>query len=312
MKYTYLIILALVGVLAALLVVTGCSAPQDTTKQPTQTVQNAQIHIATTFYPLYDLTKNIVGDKGTVYSIVPAGSEPHEYEPTAGDFQKLNSADAFVTMGVEFGEFEDTLASSVPASVTIIPSGKGIQQLKANDDEKIIGGLDPHIWLSPKNAQKMVDNIMNGLVQVDPDNTVYYLQNGQKVIDDLQALDAEFAGGLSNCQKDVVLVGHNAFSYLGRDYGFRTLFLGGLEPESEPTPQELAAIVDAAKENHIKYVFYEELVDPRISNIIANEVGAQTMVLSPLEGPSESNPSDTYFTLMRQNLHNLEVALECQ
>lgn len=305
MKHTYLIMIALVG----LLMVAGCSAPQKTTQQA---VQNEKINVATTFWPLYDLTKSIIGDKGMVYSIVPAGVEPHDYEPNPSDFQKLNDADVFVTMGVEFAEFEDTLISSVPSSVKVIPAGNGISQLAASDDEQEehFGGKDPHIWLAPKNAQKMATNIMNGLIQADPDNAEYYLENGQKVINDLKSLDAEFVAGLENCQKNVVLVGHNAFSYLGRDYGFNTLFLSGLEPEAEPTPQELAALIDAAKANDIKYVFYEELVDPRVSKIIADEVGAQTMVLSPLEGTT--NPTDTYFTLMRQNLHNLEVALGCQ
>ncbi len=305
MKHTYLIIFALIAVF----VVAGCSAPQTAISQA---VQTERISVATTFYPLYDLTKSILGDKGTAYSIVPAGVEPHDYESNPTDFQKLSDADAFVTMGVEFAEFEDKLISSAPASVKVISAGQGISQLSASDDEQEehFGGKDPHIWISPKNAQKMANNIMNGLIQVNPDNSQYYLQNGQKVINDLNALDTEFADGLKNCHKDTILVGHNAFSYLGRDYGFKTLFLSGLEPEAEPTPQELAALVNAAKEKDIKYVFYEELVDPRISKIIADEVGAQTMVLSPLEGTT--NPNDNYFTLMRQNLKNLEVALECQ
>ena len=298
MRHIYFTVLALI----TLLVAAGCSVQKES--------QSNEIIVAATFYPLYDLTKNIIGDKGAVYSIVPAGSEPHDFESTPGDIRRLHDADAFITMGVEFAEFEDKLFASVPPSVIIIPAGQDIQQLKANDDEEIIGGMDPHIWLSPKNARKMAVNIMNGLVQVDPANSEYYLKNGQKVIDDLNVLDAEFKDGLTNCKKDIILVGHNSFSYLAGDYGFKTLYLGGLEPEEEPTPQQLAGLVKAAEENDIKYVFYEELVDPRVSKTIAQEVGAQTMVLSPLEGTA--NPNDSYFTLMRQNLHNLEVALECQ
>lgn len=292
--------------LLSLILLAGCA------KQPLpQEQQNNTLHIAATFYPLYDLTKTIVGDKGTVYAIVPAGAEPHDYEPNPSDFQSLEDADAFVTMGIAFAAFEDKLKNDVPSTVTIIPAGTGIQQLKASDAEETLpGGLDPHIWLSPKNAQVMVTNIMNGLIQLDPDNQAYYQHNGQALITELQALDDAYTTGLQHCDKDAILVTHNAFSYLARDYGFRTIYISGLEPEAEPTPQQLATLIDEAKTNNMTYVFYEELVDPRIANTIAKEVGAKTAVLSPLEGTT--NESATYDSLMRQNLHQLEVAMGCQ
>ena len=310
MKNTYLAILVLIG----LLVLAGCSAPQKTTQQP---VQNEKISVAATFYPLYDLTKSIIGDKGTVYSIVPAGVEPHDYEPNPSEFTKLSNSEAFVIMGIEFAEFEEDLGNVNP-NAKIISASTGISLLKAEEEEgheeeeaeDEHTGEDPHIWLSPRNAQKMALNIMTGLIEGNPSNGEYYLQNGQKLIDDLKALDQEFKAGLASCDKDVILVNHNAFSYLARDYGFSTIEISGLEPETEPTPKQLAKLIEEAEEHDIKYVFYEELVDSRIARTIAEEVGAQTLELNPLEGTSD--PSATYFSLMRKNLANLEVALECQ
>jgi zinc transport system substrate-binding protein len=169
--------------------------------------------------------------------------------------------------------------------------------------------MDPHIWLSPKNAKLMVNNIKNGLMAADPKNADVYLANAQKLSQELDELDAEYKTGLAACAKDVVLVNHNAFSYLARDYGFEIITIHGLEPEAEPTPGQLQELIEEAKEHDIKYVFYEELVDPRVAQTIANEVGAQTLELNPLESGSSG---DNYVALMQENLENLQLALECE
>ena len=282
--------------------------------------------VATTFWPLYDLTKSITGDSVTVFSIVPAGVEPHAYEPSPRDIQKLNNADIFVTLGIEFEEFEEDLVLGVNQDVKVVQSGTGITLLKLSEeedheeehedeehneeeheDEHGHSGEDPHIWLSPRNAQQMVNNIMNGLLQADPENSEIYLNNGQQLINDLAALDQEYRDGLSSCNKDVILVNHNAFSYLGRDYSFDTIEISGLEPEVEPTPQQLVELIEEAEEHELKYVFYEELVDSRVAKTIAKEVGALVLPLSPIA----SDLGVSYTDLMRQNLANLKIALEC-
>ena len=282
------------------LFILSCSSPQ-----PIPLVPQQELTVAATFYPLYDLTKSIVGDKGTVYSIVPAGVEPHEYEPNPSDLQKLSDADVFVTMGIEFAEFEKELGEVHPTA-EIIAASTGISLLKAEDEHAT---NDPHIWLSPKNAQKMALNIMTGIAEADPQQKEYYLRQGQQLIDDLNALDMEFKESLASCTKEVILVNHNSFSYLARDYGFKTIAISGLEPEAEPTPQQLAELVTEAKKHSIKYVFYEDLIDPRVAKTIAEEVGAETLKLDPLEGSAD--PSATYTSLMRKNLLALQLALEC-
>ncbi len=314
----YLLTITLIG----LIILTGCAATQQTTTETTT--------VAATFYPLYDLTKSIVGDQGTVYSIVPAGVEPHSYEPNPSDFQKLNDADIFVTLGVEFEEFEEDLVDAVNPNVKIIPAATGIKLLKMDeehedehgeeeddhhdeheedaDDHHHHSGEDPHIWLSPKNAQKMVNNIVDGLTKADPTNSQHYQQNGKQLIAELETLDQDFKTKLGSCKKDTILVNHNAFSYLAHDYGFTTIEISGLEPEAEPTPKQLAKLIEEAEEHDIKYVFYEELVDSRVAKTIADEVGAEVLALSPVA----SDLSISYSQLMRQNLQNLEIALECQ
>ena len=318
MKRVFVVLLVLIG----LLVVAGCSASQTTTQQ---TVQDGEVTVAATFWPLYDLTRTIVGSSGTVYSIVPPGVEPHSYEPSPGDVQKLNNANVFVTLGIEFEEFEEDLVDAVNPNVHVLSAGDGIALLELSEDhddhhgeeeheeeheeeEHHHSGEDPHIWLSPKNAQKIALNIMKGLAEVDPAHGQTYVQNGQNLISGLKALDQEFMQGLASCNKDVILVNHNAFSYLGRDYGFETIEISGLHPEAEPTPRQLAELIEEAEEHDLGYVFYEELVDSRVARTIAQEVGAQVLPLSPVA----SDLSTGYVQLMRQNLQNLRIALECQ
>ncbi len=339
MKKIYLILTLLIG----LLVVAGCTN-QINSAQPTA---SGKINIAATFYPVYDLTKSIAGSSANTYSIVPPGVEPHGYEPSPGDIQKLNRADVFVTLGIEFEEFEEDLVESVNPTVSVIPAGANIALLQfseekhehdgheeeshedehhghghedeeehieeheeneADHDDHHHSGDDPHIWLSPKNAQKMAFNIMQGLTQADPANKESYLANGQQLMTELQALDKEFQVSLSSCNKDVILVNHNAFSYLARDYGFTTIEISGLEPEAEPTPKQLAKLIEEAQEHGLKYVFYEELVDSRVARTIAREVGATVLPLSPIA----SDLSTSYSELMGTNLENLKIALECQ
>ncbi len=281
----------------------GCSA-----NQANPLTNNKSLAVAATFYPLYDLAKSIVGDYGTVYSLVPAGAEPHDFEPKPSDIQQLNRADALVILGTGFAPFEDTFTESIIGQVQVISAGKGVSQIKT-DPLEAASRLDPHIWLSPKNAKIMAANIINGLSMIDFENANYYVENGNNLIEQLEKLDVEYKQGLTNCKKEVILSSHNSFSYLGRDYGFRTKSISGLEPETEPTPNQIKQLINLAKAENIKYILYEELVDPRVAEAIASETGASLLELSPVEGTT--NPADTYITIMQKNLQKLKLALEC-
>ncbi len=275
--------------------------------------------IITTFYPLEEIARNVAGDTADVRAIVPAGSEPHDYEATPSDIVALHGAQAFVTVGVEFAAFEDTLASSTGGNVTVIPAGKGVALLdvapRLGEDvapagtEKPETGKDPHIWLSPRNMEQMTRTVAQGLGERFPERKAEYDANAQRYVAQLDALDKEYAQGLHACNKSAVLVNHEAFAYLGRDYNFTQLAIAGLGPESEPTPGQIKLLVDAARGHGIKYVLYEDLVDPRIAQTIAQEVGAQALELNPIEGTSD--PNATYLSLMRGNLKTLRTALEC-
>jgi len=299
------IILLIVGIILATIQCT-----------PKLEVRSEKPLIATTFYPLFDFTRTIAGNAADVFSIVPINSEPHEYQETPHDLIRLEQADVFVVLGVNkgFAPFEEHLMESV-SNVTVIVAGNGIYQITPTgefgdvSDDLNYNGLDPHIWVSPKNAIVMVQNIRDGLMSVDPANVQTYEQNANALLANLQELDVNYTKTLSNCSVHVILAAHDAFSYLARDYGFKSYYVDGLSPEQEPTPQQIARLVDLAKQYNLKYLFYEQNVDPRVSNTIAEQVGATTLPLNPAE--AVDNVNVTYVQIMQENLVNLGKGMGC-
>ena len=300
---------AVFGVVIAVMLLYGCR-PNDAVNAGST---DGKITVVATFYPLYDITRKIAGDKLNVDALIPAGVEPHDYEPSPEDIIKLSRAKGFITIGFRFSGIENKLMESYDGKITAIDSKKGITLLNAQGGDKgeieRNSGKDPHIWLSPTNMIIIAGNIRDGLKNIDPLNAGLYDENAKKIIEELKLLDSEYRKGLFGCRKSVILTNHRAFAYVARDYGFNQVGISGLEPETEPTAKEIIRIKEEAIKNNATYIFTEELVDARIAQAIAGEIGAKTIVLNPIEGTK--NPNEDYFSLMRANLANLKLALGC-
>ena len=174
--------------------------------------------------------------------------------------------------------------------------------------------FDPHIWLDPILVKQQVNVIRDGLIQVDPDNKEHYEENARIYNDKMDALDMKIGSALSSCQKDTIVPYHNAFTYLGERYDIHIMALGGMAPDAEASAAEIAEFVDFVKDNDIKVIFSEELVDPRLAEVIAEEANAQVLLFSPLEAlnKDEAGTNVSYIDKMEDNLDSLKVALECQ
>ena len=174
--------------------------------------------------------------------------------------------------------------------------------------------FDPHIWLDPILVKQQVNVIRDGLIQVDPDNKEHYEENARIYNDKMDALDMKIGSALSSCQKDTIVPYHNAFTYLGERYDIHIMALGGMAPDAEASAAEIAEFVDFVKDNDIKVIFSEELVDPRLAEVIAEEANAQVLLFSPLEAlnKDEAGTNVSYIDKMENNLDSLKVALECQ
>jgi zinc transport system substrate-binding protein len=147
-----------------------------------------------------------------------------------------------------------------------------------------------------------------------PNNATFYLENKDKLLEKLDQLNITFKNGLIDCQQKDIITSHAAFGYLAKEYDLNQVAITGLSPDEEPSSAKLAQLTNFAKEKNIKYIFFESLVSPKLSNTLALEIGAKTLVLDPLEGLSDddSKKGKDYFSKMAENLSNLRVGLDCQ
>ncbi len=301
-----IILVVAVLVLAALFVVAR------NVGRPSKTVQSGKLQVAASCYPLYFFSQQIGGDKADVTNIVPSGAEPHDYEPTAQDMARIERSKVVVLNGGGLEAWSDNIRKNVdPGKTTIVVAGEGLTTQQATEEGRT--ETDPHVWLSPRLAQTMVDRIVRAFEQADPGNKDYYRSNAASLKTKLGNLDADYRRGLSTCKTKNIITSHAAFGYLASAYGLHQVPIAGLSPDAEPSPRQLADIAKFARDNKVKYIFFESLVSPKLSQTIATEVGAQTLVLNPTEGLSDKEASQgkDYLSIMRDNLANLQRALQC-
>jgi zinc transport system substrate-binding protein len=271
---------------------------------PTSSVPST-LPIVVTFYPLADFAKRVGGDLVTVTNITPAGAEPHEYEPTPRDIAAVYSAKLFIMNGLGVDAWADKISSDV--------SAQGVTILRMNERVDVLSA-DPHVWLDPMNAMKEVDAIAEALIALDPIHADQYRANRDQAKAELVDLDREYTQGLATCEQREIMTTHNAFGYLAHRYHFTTRYILGLSPEEDPSPQTIARMVDISKAQRIRYIFFETLVSPKLAQTVATEIGAETLVLNPIEGLTDAEIRDgkNYMSVMRENLIHLRRALVCQ
>lgn len=276
---------------------------------------HSMFKVETTFYPLAEFTAQVGRELVSVNTLVPAGTEPHDFEPSTQDIAKMHNSKMVIYNGAGFEGWLDKVLPDVQKSgVMTVDSSQNISLLMADTDHDEGSGQDPHIWLDPVLAQQQVINIENALIKADPANEAFYRENAEVYLQKLAALHTEFKTGLSSCKQDTVVTSHAAFGYLAKRYNFKVQPISGLSPDEEPSTQRMAEIAELVKEKKIKYVFFEEMVSPVLANTIAKEAGVNTLVFNPLEGltPEDIIAGKEYISVQRENLQNLRTALECQ
>ena len=270
-----------------------------------------EISAIVSFYPLYEFTKQVGQDKVNVSMLIPPGIEPHDWEPTVSELQEMHKADLIVINGIGFENWSDDI-DTVNSDVIIVDTSKGISLIidddalrkDTNHFDRSKG--DPHIWLNPIKAKTQVQNILDALVLIDPENENFYIQNAQSYQDKLDALDSKIRTEISSCNKDFIAF-HNSFSYFAMEYGLNQhSIVDSNEINIGPTPKTLETIINLAEIHDIDVIFTEESIDIRPSQVIANEINARVLVLSPIE--VIDNNSD-YILKMENNLSNLQEAL---
>lgn len=276
-------------------------------------VDDGRLKVMASFYPMYDLARKVGGDKIQVKDMVPAGTEPHDWEPAATDIRNLEDADVFVYNGADLEHWaEDVLDTLENQDLVVSEASDGVELLDGGEDHAHgDNGKDPHVWLDPMRAKQEMANIKDAFVKADPENKDYYEANYEKYAGEFDELDQEFRDGLKDTKSRDIIVAHEAFGYLCNAYDLTQLAIEGLTPDSEPDPAKMQEVIEYAKKYDIHTIFFEELASPKVAKTVAKEVDAVTAVLNPIEGLSEEDieAGEDYFSVMRKNLEALQKAL---
>lgn len=309
--------------IAVAVLVSGCGGQGSS--QGAAFAGDGRLKVATSLYPIYEFARTVGGDRLDLVNLVPVGVEPHDWEPTATHIRLLNEADLFLYNGAGFEHWVvDVLGSLDNKPLRVVETSRGFALLPADAHDHGEDGHDedghddhdhdPHLWLDPAGVIHIVTVIRDALIAADPANQATYEANAAAYIAELEALDAEMESGLSQCRTREFFTTHNAFSYLAHRYGLTQHAIMGLAPDAEPTPRALREVIEEARAHEIKFIFFERLASDRVARVVAEEVGAQTLVLNPFEGltPAEVEAGKDYLSVMRENLANLRVALECE
>lgn len=300
----------IITILLTLILLSGCSNIEAESEKP---------NVIVTLFPQYDMVRAIAKDKVNLELLLPAGVEPHSYEPTPNTIIRINESDLFVyTSDIMETWISNLFTELNDQGPIVVNSSNGVELIthleeELSDKEGNEEEYDPHFWLDPLNAKIMAENITSGLIEMDPENADFYQANANIYLSELDKLDQEFIDLFNRVKLNKLIYGgHFAFGYLSNRFNIEILSpYTGYSPDAEPSVSSLAELINVMQENQIKVIFYEELVDPKIARTISEQTGANIEVLHGAHNLSleEMAQGLTYFDVMRSNIEKLKVAL---
>ncbi len=277
----------------------------------TGTAEQQKISIVTSLFPLYEFVRSVGGEAVNAKLLLPPGTEPHTWEPRPSDIIRISRSDIFIYMGPEMEPWvSDVLGSVDNENLLVIEVLEDLENIRSGKEHS-----DPHLWLDLSYAVYVVDLITETLKAADAQNSDLFSRNSNRYKDLLMDLDRQFFSQLSTCKKKIFIYGgHSAFGHLARRYGLIQISVYGISPDSEPSPRQVAEIVRTIRKNGIQIVYFEDLVNPRLAQVIADETGATTAMLNPGGNLTTTlwKKGVTFISLMEDNLMNLRKGLECE
>ena len=308
-----------ISILISFIIICFCGA------QSQKSGASSKIRIISSVFPLMEFAKAVSGDRGEVSLFIPPGVEIHTWNPRPSDIIKLSSADFFIYLGADLEPWlDDVLRSVRNPELEILEASQGLslinedpahkQHLHEGETVDEDAAIDSHVWLDFIQDQLIIDKIEALLSRFEPENSHLFKKNAAIYKERLGRLDERYQKALKDCsQRTLILGGHAAFGYLARRYGFHQISLYGLNPDSKPTPRQMIEIVELAKKNSIKAIYFEEYIGNELAEVLAKEVGAETLILNPGANLTrdEFRAGKTFFDLMEKNLENLRYGLSC-
>ncbi|WP_062079015.1 metal ABC transporter substrate-binding protein [Demequina globuliformis] len=325
------------------------ASPEDSSDSAAADSTDATLTVGSAFYPLQFVAERVGGELVAVEPLIGSGVEPHDAElspKTVRDMQNMDTVlfqsdfqpaidDAVDTTGVrslDSHHIIDEHGADVAEHAEGSHEGhdhaddesgeddhdhadESAEAEDAHSDEADShdghdhGSLDPHFWLDPTLLAEYTEDVIAEFSDLDPANADTYAANGQQLLTDLDALDASYTDGLATCERDDIFVGHEAFGYLTLRYDLTQEGLAGIDPESEPSPARVREIRDMVEASGATTIFTEDEVSADVAESIAEDVGVEVLVLSPIETVADG---EDYLGVMETNLENLRTGLGCQ
>ncbi|TLS38146.1 metal ABC transporter substrate-binding protein [Pseudalkalibacillus caeni] len=296
----------------------GCSDKNDNSADQ-KASDDGKLQVYTTLYPLEDFTKKIGGKHVSVESIIPSGSDAHNFEPTTKTMMKLAGADLFIYNGAGMEGYAKTIHEAMEnEDVTILEAAQGIDLLKDthehedhSEGHEEHGDQDPHIWIDPILATEMAKNIKDELVALKPEAEEDFETNFNSLKENLLALDKSFQTMVGNSQQKQILVAHAGYGYWEKRYQLEQISVTGISPSNEPSQKELKRLIEKAEKYNIDYILFEQNVTPKPAKVIQKEAGLKPLRLHNLAVLTEEDikNGEDYFSLMEENLATLKKAL---
>ena len=272
-----------------------------------------KIQVDAAFYPLQWIAEQVGGDQVEVSSLTPPGAEPHDLELTPRQVAQLQESDLVVKLSGFQAAVDDAagggenvfdVADVVDLDLTTNAEHDG----DGHDEGQ---AADPHFWLDPTMLAEVAPALAERFSTIDPDHAAGYEQRADAVVELLGGIDDDYAAGLASCDSKDLVTSHEAFGYLARQYGLEQIGINGLSPEQEPSPKRLAEVADFVEEHGVTTIYFETLVPSDIARTVADETGAKTAVLDPIEGVTDESAGTDYPSIMASNLKALEAGQSC-
>lgn len=292
-----------------------------------------KLTIVTSFYPMYDFTRKIVGEEAEVSMLVHAGSDTHNYEPSAQDMAKIHEADLFIYANPEMEIWVENVLNSLEDSEVVPVMADKRSELIDNEEHTVITEedstdhshghdlednqedhshiIDPHTWLDPLLAQEQVKVITEAVIEKDTQNERFYAENSQAFINELEGLHQAYLEELTQVENDRFLVQHAAFGYIANRYDLIQYSLAGLSTQTEANPKAMIEAITFIEEEDMPVIYYNSQTNTQLVETIADEAGIEAVMLHALESltDEEIEAGLDYISVMENNLEALTKSI---
>jgi zinc/manganese transport system substrate-binding protein len=290
----------------AILLLAGILAACQSTASRSPTDQKAglpRVLAAESF--LADIAQNVAGDRLKVGTLIPLGVDPHEYQPTPQDVARIADSQVLIVNGVGYEGWLQKTLNSIGGGRLIITASSGLTPLRDPSGQNSQG--DPHFWLDPNNVIRYVENIRDGISQVDPQGASSYAANAAAYIDQLKYLDQWIANLTAKLPPEgrLLVTNHESLGYFAARYGFTVVgaVIPSLSSEASPSAQELAKLVDQIRQTHAPAIFLEKGANPKLAQQVSAETGIKVVTDLYLESLSAPDgPAPTYIQMMQYDV----------